>query len=153
MNSLDGIMAPEHPEMDEQTFQQVLSRLPINVRVPRSLQGLLTPDEITASCYADQRQFARFNKLSRGLLKRDEQRPSEEDAPAWHLVLITDISRLGIGLLHSEPLAPGPERNLWISGPENVRFHVVRCTRVNDQCYRIGARLTEPFQAKSLRRL
>lgn len=58
-----------------------------------------------------------------------------------HVVLMKDISRDGVGFLHSAQLFPGERVQLWL--PTGRReYTVVRCLRHNDSCYEIGAELS-----------
>jgi PilZ domain len=64
-------------------------------------------------------------------------------------LLTSDLSRGGIGLIHSRPLIPGQKLELLLSGEsldgqQSRTVEVVRCQRTKDGRYVIGCRFTEP---------
>lgn len=70
----------------------------------------------------------------------------------WHRVYMTNLSRGGILFLHSEQLfplermrmlLPDPRIRELVRDPEDCAIEVVRCHRIQDHCFEIGAEFVE----------
>jgi hypothetical protein len=69
--------------------------------------------------------------------------PSLPRDHAWFAVYLTDVGRGGVGLLHGEPLYPKERLRVVLLDGSLRRIEVVRCERVVERCFSIGARFVE----------
>ena len=53
---------------------------------------------------------------------------------------VTDLGRGGVGLLHGEPLYPKERLRVVLLDERLTQIEIVRCERVKEHCYSIGAR-------------
>jgi hypothetical protein len=88
--------------------------------------------------YHDARRFARF--YFRTCAEALIYPPGENQSPTRHFLLTRDLSRGGVGLLHSEQLLPGQRLDLLLDGKPPLTAVVVWCRRVSDRCYALGCR-------------
>jgi len=128
------------------TLDQI-ERLPCSVVLPTiwvddfELQGL------APSLPGCKRRFARVRCRSKTNLVALEHRqtlPSLARSRVWFAVYLTDIGRGGVGLLHGEPLYPKERLRVVLPDGRLGHIEIVRCERVDNQCYSIGARFIEP---------
>lgn len=70
----------------------------------------------------------------------------------WLRVYMTNLSRSGIMFLHAEQLfprermrmvLPDPRVREFVDDPENSIIEVVRCHRIQDRCFEIGAEFVD----------
>jgi hypothetical protein len=66
--------------------------------------------------------------------------PGLPRANAWLAAYLTDIGRGGVGLLHGEPLYPKERMRILLRDGSLRQIEIVRCQRVDERCYCIGAR-------------
>ncbi|HEY2883343.1 MAG TPA: hypothetical protein VGJ15_12935 [Pirellulales bacterium] len=59
----------------------------------------------------------------------------------WHNVYITNVSRDGIGLLHSEPLYPRENMRLLLLNGQLATIEIVNCRRLGPHCFEVGAQV------------
>lgn len=93
-------------------------------------------------CVDDRRRFARI--VCRvpqigAALQYATTFPSLPRPSAWHRVFLADVSRGGCGFLHSEPLYPGERMEILFAAGAQNSIEIVRCVRVDDRRFRIGA--------------
>jgi hypothetical protein len=69
--------------------------------------------------------------------------PSLPRAQAWFGAYITDMGRTGIGMLHGEPLYPRERMRVLLRDGKVRQIEVVRCERIDECCFSIGARFVE----------
>jgi len=58
-------------------------------------------------------------------------------------VVTRDVSRGGMGLIHTEQLFPGQRIDLLLNGEVTKLLEVVWCKRVADKSYSVGCRFKE----------
>ena len=124
---------------DEPIFQNALATLPFRVSVPREMVDQYEGPAPTKTTLSEQRRFVRFRHLARGVIRYEQTYPAIVRDQALHAILITNVSRCGIGLLNEEQLFPNERMTVWMSGRGLLRIHVARCRKINDLCYEIGA--------------
>jgi hypothetical protein len=89
---------------------------------------------------ADNRRFIRTHFPTQALMELPGTHPSIPREFERHVVLMKDISRQGVGFLHSAQLYPG-ERVTIIFPTGRRDYMIVRCLRHNDLCFEVGAEL------------
>lgn len=124
---------------DDTFFEEVISKLPFEISVPRAVLEGYHGRRATQTCMSEQRRFVRFLHLTRGILRYRQTYPTIRRASALHSVLITNVSKTGVGLLNFEQLFPGERMTLWMSEKDIAQITIGRCRKINDRCYDIGA--------------
>jgi hypothetical protein len=94
----------------------------------------------------ERRRYPRFHYCVCAALQHGSTFPSLHRAPAWHKVFTKDLSRGGIAFYHGEQLFPRERMPLVLCGHGTGTIEVVRCLRVQEDCYLVGARLVERFR-------
>ena len=54
---------------------------------------------------------------------------------------MTNVSRDGIGLLHSEPLYPRENMRLLLLNGQLATIEIVNCRRLGPRCFEVGAQV------------
>ncbi|RCS43907.1 hypothetical protein DTL42_18125 [Bremerella cremea] len=116
-----------------------MNTLPLEIAVPRKMIEVYQGTGPTLTSMAEQRRFVRFRYLTKAILRYKQSFPSIPRSDSLRLVLVTDVSKTGIGILNSEQLFPSERVNLWTSGKGILQITVARCRKVNDRCFEIGA--------------
>jgi hypothetical protein len=94
--------------------------------------------------FHDQRRFPRFYFRS---CADATIYPLAPGAEALKCVVVTrDVSRGGMGLLHTEQLFPGQRIELVLNGSVVKTLEVVWCRRLADRSYSVGCRFKEAEQ-------
>ena len=96
--------------------------------------------------FDDQRRFPRFYFRS---CADATIYPLDPDAEPMKCVVVTrDVSRGGMGLLHTAQLFPGQRLDLVLNDGVSKTLEVVWCRRVAKESYSVGCRFkeAEPFQ-------
>lgn len=133
-------------------FLNILGKLPFKVQVPRSKLDELKKSGPCLPCMSDQRQHVRFRHLQKGILGYRQTFATIDRLHELHQVLITNISKTGIGVYHSEQLFPHEKLFLWTEEQGILQVNVARCRRVNQCCFEIGfacPQLASMFNEKS----
>lgn len=134
----EEVFVAEHDTSKPPSFREALGKLPFNVQVPRSHLGELMKSGPCSSRMAEQRRHVRFHHFKQGILGYQQSLSPIRRLQALHLVLITNISKSGIGILHSEQLYPREHFFLWIEDRGILRVDVARCRKVNENCFDVG---------------
>ncbi len=92
--------------------------------------------------FDDQRRYPRFYFRSCADATIYPLQPGAE--PIQCVVVTRDVSRGGIGLLHTAQLFPGQRLDLVLNGELSKTLEVVWCRRVADNSYSVGCRFKEP---------
>lgn len=124
---------------DDAAFQKALSVLPFDIQVPRALLEGYQGSGPTKTTMSEQRRYVRFLHLTRGILRYSQTFPSIGRSSGLHSVLITNVSKCGVGLLNGEQLFPSERMNLWMLGRGVFPVTIARCRKINERCYEIGA--------------
>lgn len=97
--------------------------------------------------YADQRQYPRFvcrGMQGRAALEYRQTLPAIDRTHQVCRVYLMDLSRSGIRFLHSEPLYPRERMRIILSDGKRRGIEVQWCRRIQQGCYSIGTRFSEP---------
>lgn len=134
----EEVFVAEHDASKPPGFRDILSKLPFNVQVPRSHLDELKKSGPCSSRMSEQRRHVRFHQFKRGILGYRQTLSPIRRLQALHLVLITNISKSGIGIFHSEQLYPREQLYLWTEDRGILRVDVARCRKVNEYCFDVG---------------
>ena len=67
----------------------------------------------------------------------------------WQAVYVTNISKKGCGLIHSQILYPGERFTLTLLTGLKRTVEIVWCRRINANCFELGTRFAETIPCKS----
>jgi PilZ domain len=122
-------------------LKALLKVLPCRVVVPPGWKkSFARPGNMPAAYHDDTRRFARVPCSVPAVLEVESTLPAFPRPPELYAILMKDLSRQGVALLHSEQLFPGERFQLLL--PNGcLAYTVCRCLRHNERCFEIGAEL------------
>jgi hypothetical protein len=94
----------------------------------------------------ENRRFPRFYVRGLGALESCQSLPGKPRTGAWHGVYTKDISREGVGFLHSEQLYPRERMRIVLTDGVPRLMEVIHCRRIQRRCYEIGSRFVAEFR-------
>jgi hypothetical protein len=127
------------------TVDQV-GQLSCSAKLPAAWQSDFELQGMASSFPGCKRRFPRFRCRGKNNLVALEHRqtlPSLPRAHAWFALYLVDIGRGGVGLLHGEPLYPKERSRVVLLNGSLRQIEIVRCERVAERCFKIGARFVE----------
>jgi len=128
--------SPVAPRLD---FDAEFAKARFEVRVPRSKLETLSRTGPTPTWLQEVRRHVRVRTLCKAILCYQQTYPTIERTEEMRGVLVTDISRSGIGMLCDEQLFPCEKMKLWIKGKTPLPIAIVRCRKIISQCFDTGA--------------
>jgi hypothetical protein len=108
--------------------------------VPENQRQLLERAGVVPSFDGDVRRFPRCYAVGRAELRCYQGLPAFSRPQERHAIMMIDLSRGGIGFLHSEQLFPGERAVVALAGGKEVHVEVQWCRRLGEQCYQVGGR-------------
>jgi hypothetical protein len=123
---------------------ELIAALPCHVELPAKWRDNFEKHGLVPFDENDRRRFARVNCRSlnnRAAMQCQSTLPRLRRELSWHSVYVTDISRDGLGLLHSAALYPHERLRLMMLTGTMVQLEVVCCRRVHTRCFEIGTEL------------
>jgi hypothetical protein len=113
------------------------------VLIPEAARRILEKKGATPTLEGDGRRFPRHRTRGWAVLEYQStfaalQRPAES-----HAVLLVDLSRGGVGFLHSEQLFPLEQMCLTLHNNRSRTITIMHCRRLGDCCYLIGGEFTK----------
>ncbi len=127
-----------------------IEQLACSVRLPGAWKDDFELQGLAPSYPGCRRRFPRLRCRGKKRLVALEHRQTLPSLPrdhAWFAAYVTDLGRGGIGLLHGEPLYPKEQFRVVLPDGSLRQIEIVRCERVEEHCYGIGACFCEPRQA------
>ena len=126
-----------------------ITKLQCEIELPESWSDFFEISGMAGSSAFDKRRAARWkNRVLAGLLYRTTF-PVLPRSEGWHPVYIKDLSRNGAAFIHFEQLYPLERLRILVIDDRSSRLlqndclrtaEVVRCRRVQDKCFEVGAR-------------
>jgi hypothetical protein len=110
--------------------------------VPASQQALLVRAGIVPSITGDTRRFPRRYAVTNAILQYVEGLPALPRPREYHAIIVLDVSRSGLGFLHSEQLFPGELATAALPGGKALNIEIQWCRRLGERCYQFGAKFT-----------
>ncbi|MCH7865187.1 MAG: hypothetical protein IIC56_08255 [Proteobacteria bacterium] len=86
----------------------------------------------------ERRGFARHIYRTKAVLQLETSLPAVPRKTEYVAVYSRDLSKSGVGFLHSEQLYPG-EKCLLLLPTHTMPIDVMSCRKLNTQCYLVGA--------------
>ncbi len=97
----------------------------------------------------DQRRYGRTNIRIAAALQYRRSIPSLMRKSEWHKIVMRDISRSGVSFLHSEQVYPTEQLMLIMPDGKPRSIEVMRCRRLSNQCYEVGANFIQKLRSSS----
>jgi hypothetical protein len=114
---------------------EIIDRLSISESLMKSLhERRAAPPRLV-----DSRQFPRRYLVAQAIVEYRDGLPAHPRQPQRHSVVVADLSRRGLRFLHSEQVFPGELAIIQIASGKQLHIEVVRCRKIADCCYEIGA--------------
>lgn len=123
-----------------------IATLPCELQLPPELRAKLDQQGHAPSMIDDRRRFVRFrcgSKRLRAAMRFYQTFPALPREANWHGIFVSEISRAGLRLLHSEPVYPGESLRVVMSVEDetlDLRVEAVRCQRLGTRCFEVGVR-------------
>jgi hypothetical protein len=137
----------EHESVVPPELNDIINRLHCDIELPPSMADFFDASGILPTTVDERRRFARMDLRTFGALQYRQTFPVLDRMPGWHRVYTKDLSRGGLGFLHSEQLYPQEQMFLLlpaestettISRGQKFIVEVRRCRRLGNRCYQIG---------------
>ena len=130
----------------EQTLVSAVGPLKCDVTLPSSFEDNARQTGQLPGAYSERRRHPRFNCGGCAALKYRQTFPALSRPDGWYKVFTKDLSRGGLSFLHSDPLFPRERVQIVLPRQGARIIEVVSCIRVQDRCFRVGARFVEQVQ-------
>lgn len=133
---------------------ETVGLLPWNVNLPKWARCVDKSGQMSASRPNDERRHARMQLATLAGLEYRQTSPALPRRSEWHKVYVKDISLSGLAFLHGEQLYPLermkmvlPDERLLKLLPNRISciVEVVRCSRLNERCYLVGADFVDEY--------
>jgi hypothetical protein len=102
------------------------------------------PTGLLPAKHDEQRRHPRYHYRVCAALEHRQTFPSLPRPQQWHLVFTKDLSRGGLGFLHSEQLFPCERLRVMLPWKGIKLMEIVTCIRIHERCFQTGARFLEP---------
>lgn len=122
----------------------LIGSFPCNVELPNELRNNFEKHGVMPFNENDRRRYPRVlcrSKRNRAGLEYRTTIPHLPRETVWHNVYVTNVSRDGIGLLHSEPLYPRENMRLLLLNGKLATIEIVNCRRLGPRCFEVGAQV------------
>jgi hypothetical protein len=116
------------------------------VELPPNWQGFFDRTGVMSTLADENRRFPRFYVRGLGALESCQSLPGKPRDGGWHGVYTKDISREGVGFLHSEQLYPRERMRIVLTDGVPRLMEVIHCRRIQRRCYEIGSRFVAEFR-------
>lgn len=125
---------------DLQTLSERLASCVCDVELPSAWQDYFEQSGVMPTFDGDGRRFPRFYARRKAALEHRQSLFAKPRPIVWHGVYTKNISRQGLGFLHSEQLFPGERMRIVLSDDLLREIEVIHCRRIQRRCYEIGAK-------------
>ena len=112
--------------------------------LPKQLSGFFDAKGYLPPAPNDQRRFPRAIFRSVAALWHRQTIPALPRENQWYKVYTRDLSRGGLGFLHSEQLYPSEILAIVLPDGQPRGIRITRCLRLGEKCYEHGASFVEP---------
>ena len=135
----------------EELARNLAEKFDCKIKLPESWTGYFNETGPLTCGPGDRRQFSRIKFRSPAVLEYLQTFPIMPRERRHYLVYLKDYSRSGVAFIHHEQLYPSERMRLMIPPDKVVAMHgqkdgiieVVRCIRIQDCCFEIGASFVE----------
>ena len=129
---------PQHdPGM--QKLIEAVGPLKCEVELPSSWTDYFDRRGMMPTCLQEKRRFPRSYLRTSAALEYRQSFPALPRSATWYEVYTKDVSRGGVAFLHGEELYPMEQMSLVLPDGRLHPIEVVRCRRIQDRSFEIGA--------------
>ena len=126
----------------QRRLDQLLASCECDVAVPQQWQAQSSRRGVIAPIPGDRRRFVRHYFSAQVMLEYGQTFASIPRERTVCKVVTRDVSRDGIAFVNAEQLYPGERVTIWLPGGKRT-YIVARCRAHGDDCFEIGASLSE----------
>jgi hypothetical protein len=119
-------------------LKELLSTCACRLLISDAAHRLLKGQGTCSASLADLRRFPRFAMQGWGALEYQPTFPRLTRAPELHAVLLVNLSRGGLAILHSEQLFPHEQMRVTLPDGTSRTVSVTRCQWLGPSCFMIG---------------
>ncbi|MDA7979596.1 MAG: PilZ domain-containing protein [Pirellulales bacterium] len=126
---------------DYQTqLKAMLEEVDCRIRLPEKWAGTFFVERggVQPTAYDERRRHVRVEVRTRAILHIQKSMPCISRRRVTHQIYTRNISRSGVGFLHSEQLYPCELCEIWLPD-QKAMIEVVHCRYLGECCYAIGA--------------
>ena len=136
-------------DISDLRLADIVGQLECSIELPSQWGDFFESSGMLPAGPRDQRRYPRANLRVRAALQYRQTALTLPRSPGWHQVYLKDISRGGVGFVHSEQLYPLERMHMVLPGEKTAKVlrhriecivEVMRCMRVQERCYVVGAR-------------
>ena len=129
-----------HPGDDQlEKLMREVGPLECSLRLPQAPSEYFAVTGELPSIAEERRRFIRRHLRVTAALQYRRSLPALDREPRWFKVVVRDVHRQGISFLHAEQLFPKEQLTLVLLDGKHRYIEVMRCTRLQDCCFAIGA--------------
>ena len=132
---------------DPQALNAWLAACDCEIDLPATWRNFFGESGAMPACAGDSRRFPRVYTRSKGALECRQSLPGRPRSGGWHGIFTKNVSRQGLGFLHSQQLFPCERMRILLADGVPRAIEVVCCRRIQPRCYEIGARFIAAEQA------
>ena len=131
-----------------QKLIRVVGELKCELQMPWPAEEYFAVTGVVAPVPDEHRRYVRTRMRVSAALQYRRSFPSLVRAAQWHKIVIQDVSRSGLGFLHSEQLFPAEQLMLVMPDCKPRSIEVARCRKLSEACYEIGATFVQKFRGE-----
>jgi hypothetical protein len=132
-----------------QKLINVVGPLKFSLELPDPVDEYFGAAGVVPSVPEDQRRYVRTHLRVVAALQYRRSLPSLIRQSEWHKIVMRDISRSGVSFLHAEQVYPTEQLMLVMPDCKPRSIEVMRCRRVGNACYEVGANFIQKFRTNS----
>ena len=116
---------------------------PCRLLIPEAARRILEKKGAMPSLDGDGRRFTRHRTQGWAVLEYQPTFSALERPRESHAILLVDISRTGVGFLHSEQLYPLEQSCLTLHNGKSCTIKIMHCRRLGQCCFFVGAEFSQ----------
>lgn len=118
-----------HIDNDSESVIAACDLIPSRIKLPDEWSDFFSRSGPLNTKFDDERRYRRSFVRGKAIIRHNDE---------LHTVYTKDISRMGLGLIHSEQLLPCEQIQIWLPSRLSYWLRVVRCVRIKELCYECG---------------
>ncbi len=126
------------------TAAELIAALPCHVQIPAQWRDNFEKHGPMPLADGERRRYPRVHcrsEKNKAAMQCHSTLPRLKRDASWHSVYVTNLSRDGLGILHSEALYPREKISLIMLSGKKIDLEVICCRRVNTRCFEIGTEI------------
>lgn len=132
---------------EQEALSKCLTACICEIDLPVAWRNFFDESGAMPTCVGDTRRFPRFYARGKGALESRQSLPGKLRPVQWRGIYTKNVSREGLGFLHSEQLFPRERMRVLLADGVPREIEIACCRRIQRRCYEIGARFIVADQA------